>query len=194
MSKWYAIRATIIHLSSMRLLVILCCAMGLLAIQACKQGCTNPNAMNYDSAAKSEDGSCMYCDTSWQIFSVSNTIYVYDNNTSSPYYGSTVLQISLRNYKLFGEGNACAKLLQGDCTQFQHIAEISNLTDRQISLSGTLSVFYYINNGNKNASHSLNGFNISAYSTVQTDKIMPLCAQTEGFSFESYLNNYSISY
>lgn len=58
--------------------------------QSCKEkGCTNPNAINYNSVADEDDGTCILCNGTTDTLSVS-ICNLFDYNVSSPHYGDNV--------------------------------------------------------------------------------------------------------
>ena len=168
--------------------------LGILVLQACKEGCTNDIALNYDSKAKSDDGSCMYCDSSWQVFSgtFSN---IQDFEQGSPYYMNTVVQISARSYKLLGVGNACSQFLNTDCNTFQHEADIANIIGRDFIINGDLVISYTLDDGSsKQLVRVLEDYNVPSNSVRNTGLILPTCLTSQGTAFNVYLRNYVITY
>jgi hypothetical protein len=56
----------------------------------CKEkGCTNPQAINYNSVADEDDGSCILCKGTTDTLT-ETTCNLYDNNFQSPFYGQIV--------------------------------------------------------------------------------------------------------
>lgn len=82
--------------------------LALTVLNACKKGCTNVKALNYKQAAKSEDGTCEFCDTNVYLSNYFSNI-VYDYNSTSPRYYENVGQLVVYNYYATGTGNACVK-------------------------------------------------------------------------------------
>jgi hypothetical protein len=106
------------------LLVFMACAM-----QSCKEGCKDKSAINYDSKAKEENGTCLYCtDTS-----VSETATYFFTSANAPNPSAWSIEFILVNTNAEVVGNGCKmKGLQtgNTCNNYLFIV---NLTDKNVN-------------------------------------------------------------
>lgn len=122
--------------------------MSFFIVNGCKKGCTNPNAMNYDSSAKEEDASCQYCDSARKgFFSTSKTFR--DNNSSSSRYQDNVVRFIIEADIYGYQGNACkGKSFAGCFTTGSNDhsgivrIDVANLTEDTIHVSGQLQLTF----------------------------------------------------
>jgi hypothetical protein len=121
------------------LLCLMCC-------QSCKKGCTNVRAYNYQSSAKEDDGSCLYCDSA-VTSGFGQSISVEDVTPGSPYQYNYVIFASVNSNYVVYNGNGCK--LQGHdntgsgCSTTFYAATLQNQTTSTVTFSGTIQVFQY---------------------------------------------------
>ncbi len=117
----------------------------LLALNACKRGCTDRNALNPTAGAKEDDGTCMYCD-SQQVKKFFNFTSIWDGQPSSPYFQSTVLQVTVNLIQPEYTGNGCVAYGLVDnnatCIDTRNSLTFFNLTPSTMILSGTVRISY----------------------------------------------------
>lgn len=180
----------------MRPYFLLCLmALCILATQSCKQGCTNPSAFNYDPEAKSDDASCMYCDTAWQPFSTAFDV-VSDNDPDSPFPFQSVLTVNTMSSLQVFSGNACNKygfVTNQECSTFAHQLQLTNLTNRTITLSGTVFITYNTFNGSVSTSAEITNIQIPPNQVTTTDQLGRICVSNPG-SFNASIFNQTITY
>src|SRR5688572_25912775 len=93
-------------------------------VSSCKKGCTNETAINYNSSAKADDASCLFCDS--VLIDNSEQTNLWRDYTSGPNFGDTmfytVLMINLYSHS----GNNCSALgKEANCdaqSSFQNFA------------------------------------------------------------------------
>ena len=111
----------LLAITIMTLLALLC--------GSCKQkGCTDKNALNYNSAVNEDDGSCVYCHTE-SIFEGNQSYNSKDYNTSSQYYNMNVVKFTYTNYYISFNIKQCGS----DFCKTSVI--IQNLTSKTINFS-----------------------------------------------------------
>lgn len=88
---------------------VLFLSFSILLCTSCKrEGCTNPDAVNYDVTADEDDGSCIVCNTETIDFS-SKELPLVDKRTSSPYYNDTVGIFHLYQYLDVPNDKVCGR-------------------------------------------------------------------------------------
>ena len=66
-----------------------------LFLNSCKErGCTNPAAVNYDVTADEDDGSCIVCSTTEELYDYQE-VYLEDETWGSPHYNEMVAKFEL---------------------------------------------------------------------------------------------------
>src|SRR5437879_3574990 len=86
------------------------CLSALLVASSCKKGCLNKQAINYNSSAKVEDGSCWFCDSA-VLDKYDTRTYAYDNQYPPDlFYDSIILYIKGKGNLYQYSGNHCAAI------------------------------------------------------------------------------------
>jgi|GEM_PF-5276373 len=164
-------------------LLVLAC---MLSIQSCRKGCTNTKAYNYQSSAKQEDGSCLYCDSVYSNGGSSSFI-VMDNNSGSPFQGQQVMEVELFSNFLAYNGNGCKQLgrtsATDSCVATNYTAILLSEVSVNLTFSGVITVF---NNGGT-FTYSLSNVNIPPGNSVSVNLGAGGCQPP--FSFVSGLVN-----
>ena len=92
---------TFVSVLFLSLLIIFC-------VSCKREGCTNPDAVNYDVTADEDDGSCIVCNT--ETIDFDNTdLPLVDKRTNSPYYNDTVGVFHLFQYLNVPNDKVCGR-------------------------------------------------------------------------------------
>ncbi|MFN8285442.1 MAG: hypothetical protein U0V74_01745 [Chitinophagales bacterium] len=129
-------------MNKLKVLVIILIVGAIAMLSACKQGCTDAKAMNFNASAKEDDGSCMYCDSSSQLLSNAQT-YIYDGQQGSPYQFSYVMAIEDRFSEVSYNGNGCRAIgvvNDPNCRQGRNYLVLYNLVPTDIHITFDLTV------------------------------------------------------
>jgi len=85
----------------------LICFGSILLFSGCKErGCTNPAAINYNSVAEEDDGTCIVCQTTYESLGIKSRNLV-DNNFSSPHFNQSVALFTIEQQRISYNNNVC---------------------------------------------------------------------------------------
>lgn len=121
----------------------------------CDEGCTDRNALNYDSLAKKDDGSCIYCDNSTETLV---DLDVIDHITGTEFQGQVIARAHVTHIRPENHFTECS----GELCRIYY--EIENLTDKRVNMT---YLFYY--NGNP---FQYTGIDVPAFQTSARDSII----------------------
>jgi hypothetical protein len=139
--------------------------MCLALIPSCKKGCTHASAYNYVSSAKVDDGNCLYCDSTMTSGGSTNTS-VQDNNSSSPFAGNTVANLTATSNFVQYSGNGCALRGHPQSNQFSDTVStyytgfLQNETPYTMVFSGSIEIFLFTNSGNVELNYSVQNISV----------------------------------
>jgi hypothetical protein len=145
-----------------------------------QNGCTDPQAQNYDNNAQVNDGSCIYSVTSYSLQLIANLTGSLDENSGLIYSNSRIFSINDG-----GNGTKIQELgLQGNIVRNVHVDSTQNMDWEAIGQSeSTVYIGDFGNNGgNRTDLHilQLNKNALQNLDTVQPSKIH--------FSYSDQLN------
>ncbi len=169
-------------------------------LSSCKKGCTNKSAINYDSTAKADDASCLFCD-SVDVDEYSSSTFYTDNNSSSPHSGDSVIRVQVSGSLQDYIGNYCPALgLEGGCDTlgtsfpFAHINIIvNNLTDDTLVLFATSSSVFISGSGTTQLG-AISQLQIPPYSSKVSHTLYFDCVQASFASSSFSLSGRSFTY
>jgi len=120
---------------SVLLVLVACC------IQSCKEGCRDKTAINYDSKAAEENGTCLYCK---EAFSADSATYRFTSpNSPDPNVFSIAFIVTATNSSILGNGcQTQGKTVSSSCKNYLRMV---NLTNKNVD--GSFNV-EFIQNGN----------------------------------------------
>lgn len=139
-----------------------------------ERGCTDKGALNYNSLAHQDDGSCLYCslvaDTSQR------TNELIDDNFSSDYFNQQVARLNITRSLNSFNYTSCNDLQEEECFFYYHI---ENLVNENISffyrirISGSILI--------STTSISLAPFETSEVDTIPLSNISSFCNSFSSF-------------
>ena len=127
------------------LLVFIACSM-----QSCKEGCRDKTAINYDSKATAENGTCLYCNSSFN--SDTATYFFTAFNAPNPNINAIEFILVATNSSISGNGCQTKGMQTG--SQCKNYLRMVNLTTRNVDgefniefvQNGSLAWFFQENN------------------------------------------------
>jgi len=171
----------------------------LCAVQSCKEGCNDKNAINYSSSATENNGTCLYCDST-QIANGSSIYEIEDENSQSPYYFQYVLRTIVTSQELQLNGNGCKFLGYGSgsnsCNEYSNNLQLVNVTSSKITFTGQLFINYESQSGAQTTvTYNFNSTQVGAFDTLKIGNIGAACVPGDFAFFQLNMNgNYSIQY
>ena len=106
-------------------------------LDSCKQGCKDKHAINYNSQAANEDGSCLYCDSSHTTDG--GTMFAVDPGVApAPYTNQNVLLFVASEKEFSTNGNGCKSLGLVTGQQCNVSLKLINLTNRNVNVNFNL--------------------------------------------------------
>ena len=119
-------------------------------IQSCKEGCKDKTAINYDSKASAENGTCLYCKSTF----TSDTGLYFFTAPNAPNPNANAIEFILVSTNATTTGNGCqteGKKVQSICNNYLRIVNLTNVNaDGQFNVeyfqNGTFTWFFQDNN------------------------------------------------
>ncbi|MDB5282181.1 MAG: hypothetical protein JWO06_1256 [Bacteroidota bacterium] len=103
-------------------------------LNSCKEGCKDRHAINYDSRVKTENGTCLYCDSSH----ATDGAVVPINDSAAPYSDKHVMDFVLSEEEFSNVGNDCKALNRATGTSCKISLDIVNRTAGNINVNFNL--------------------------------------------------------
>ena len=124
----------------MRLLPVALLLFTVCAIQSCKEGCKDKTALNYDSKATAENGTCLYCK---DVFTGDTATYFFSsfNNPQNPNASAIEFIVVTTNSNI--SGNGCKSIGKQATSGCDNYLTMVNLTSEHIQ--GSFDVEYLQN-------------------------------------------------
>ncbi len=169
-----------------RFIIGSCLLLASFFISGChEKGCTDPHAVNYNSVADQDDGSCIVC-ASVQTEIGTSTAELTDFNSSSPHYNEVVARLHLRQIKDSHNNSACGT---SDCKIY---FTIENLVNSRIDFFGQVQC------SGGNFFFSFSQFETILANQSTTETIIPSTVSNPcgslATSFTNFFTNGSITY
>jgi hypothetical protein len=160
---------------------LLSLALVLFFMSGCKrEGCTDPAALNYNSVANEDDGSCLFCEDGYTENKFE--LDVIDDNFSSVFFNQVVAKVNITHVV---EGYQFEQCGDSQCKVYY---EVQNMTN--------MGITFYYNLFLSGISTPSDFANLQAYQTSARDSIVfsgsDLCSVTADFSWVNL--NSTISY
>ena len=109
----------------MRILAVVSIFLFAFLLQSCKEGCKDKNAINYDSRAKVENGTCLYCSGS----SSRDTATYFFTEPNSPNPNTNAVEFIVISTNVSQWGNGCqteGKLPGSQCKNYLSVVNLVN--------------------------------------------------------------------
>ena len=125
----------------MRQLIIVFLLFTGLAIQSCKEGCKDKKAINYDSKASLENGTCLYCSGT---YNADTATYSFNSPNNSQNPNAPAIEFIVVSTSSNVSGNGClseGKTTGGGCNNYLTIVNLTGL-----HVDGSFFLQYFQNN------------------------------------------------
>ncbi len=141
-----------------------------------EKGCMDKNALNFNVTADQDDGSCIVCKT--QVNNLATqSIYLVDNNFSSPFFNVTVARFDLTQPLTSFNYSECGK---GTCTVNLSVANLINknmtVGYRLFNFSGPVNInaesTIVVNADSTSNQGIINTFNSPPFLPITADSII----------------------
>ena len=115
----------------------------LVLFSSCEQkGCTDPNAVNYDITANTDDGSCIICQNITNLYD-NLDVPLVDKKPSSIYYNDTVGIFHLVQYLRYPTDRVCGEEVSYITMELQNLVSQNMLLEFNIEdVLGPINFYY----------------------------------------------------
>ena len=96
-------------------------------LESCKEGCKDKTALNYDSHASAENGTCMYCK---EGFSTDSAVYFFTIDTFGGTTGGNTIEFIVTTTHTSISGNGCKSIGTTPSDKCRNYLRLVNLTNK----------------------------------------------------------------